>query len=281
MGSSRQTERKRTIDHPEGEDAHGRVAGGIIEEDEMEVENDARGFMRVRLDEVRQKMDAEEQARDVHRNILLALLPTLSEQVLRAMDVDAVKRELQARSRVGKGNREQQVLGIGNGNTPAQAPANKRSVYPLAPYPSTPPPPQPRQTPPQQAQAQPQPHQTLHAPAHHHPHQRPHRSHSRRPHPCSCRAPRRCIPRRCTRSPVSLHSPYLSLSGTESESISISHDTQEISSSFVSDNGSVSRSWVVEGSGEGSEQGGAGERAPSPALSSVSGVSRFAFEFDG
>ncbi|KAH9476354.1 hypothetical protein JR316_0003486 [Psilocybe cubensis] len=268
--------------------------------------------MRVRLDEVRQKMDAEEQARDVfrwngqipvsevlysihlaepphsihpntrrHRNILLALLPTLSEQVLRAMDVDAVKRELQARSRVGKGNREQQVLGIGNGNTPAQAPANKRSVYPLAPYPSTPPPPQPRQTPPQQAQAQPQPHQTLHAPAHHHPHQRPHRSHSRRPHPCSCRAPRRCIPRRCTRSPVSLHSPYLSLSGTESESISISHDTQEISSSFVSDNGSVSRSWVVEGSGEGSEQGGAGERAPSPALSSVSGVSRFAFEFDG
>ncbi|KDR77087.1 hypothetical protein GALMADRAFT_139109 [Galerina marginata CBS 339.88] len=68
-----------------------------------------RGYMRNRLEEVREKLETEERAKDIlrtrflqtHENTsytILALMPTLSAQVLSTMDVDSLTRELQARS---------------------------------------------------------------------------------------------------------------------------------------------------------------------------------------
>ncbi|KAF9483303.1 hypothetical protein BDN70DRAFT_874009 [Pholiota conissans] len=101
----------------------------------------ARGYMRERLEDVREKMEEERRAKEnlrtrfnqTHEDIaytILALLPTLSEQVLQDMDVDSLTRELQARSRA----RAAKVL-------PARPPSSLASSiveiegYPPSPYP--------------------------------------------------------------------------------------------------------------------------------------------------
>ncbi|KIM36269.1 hypothetical protein M413DRAFT_449317 [Hebeloma cylindrosporum] len=69
-----------------------------------------RGYMQDRLEEVRLKMEEERRARENLRTrflqsqedvayTILALLPTLSSQVLKEMDIDVLTRELQVRSR--------------------------------------------------------------------------------------------------------------------------------------------------------------------------------------
>ncbi|KAF9558985.1 hypothetical protein CPC08DRAFT_691571 [Agrocybe pediades] len=79
-----------------------------------------RGYMRNQLEEVRMKMEKEQRAKEVLRTrflqtqedtsyTILALLPTLAEQILETMDVDAITRELQSRSRSARASAPRQV----------------------------------------------------------------------------------------------------------------------------------------------------------------------------
>ncbi|KAF8889722.1 Peroxin-3-domain-containing protein [Gymnopilus junonius] len=217
-----------------------------------------RGYMRDRLEEVKLKMEDEERAKDVLRTrfqqtqqdtsyTILALMPTLSTQVMQHMDVDALTRELQARSRA----RTSRHIEMENARAATQPPTNATQlhsrppsslssagdivspalIYPPNPYPIS--------------------NVNLNI-------------NTTTQHPEA--------DARSDGESVSHTSSVASELGVEDvQSPATTTSMTGISSSFISDSGSVSRSWMVDSSSVlGSDTRSALERSRSPAAASVS-----------